>query len=314
MAGVEAALTPTQLVLRWLEEAHAHGSVDAYVSAILADDPEAFPLDRLCREAAAGARAALRSRAREQVDAAVRKALRETVFRFELVMCINVIAHEVLDKELLLHALFAAYLAMLGSEDPGLRHGEGHRARLALTRDLLLGRVTELEVIAEARRLAEDRYLDGRPALFPDAVRTWGTQLGATRELAAMAIRLAELDGVPLPDSEDEDSISARVATRLADLVEPAKSTALEKLGEGGRAMRVVSNWLRPKLVAPPSPPPPSFTSSLSPFDKVVRSPLETDPDRVVCRVSCHHPERSRSVIPGASEFGSAKMGGCSRY
>jgi hypothetical protein len=48
VAALEASLTPTQLVLRWLDQAHAHSSIDAYVSAILADDP-ADPPARLLR-------------------------------------------------------------------------------------------------------------------------------------------------------------------------------------------------------------------------------------------------------------------------
>ena len=255
VAALEASLTPTQLVLRWLDQAHAHSSIDAYVSAILADDPADPPLDRLCREASAGARAAAHGRVRDQFDTAVGKALRETVFRFELVMRINVMAHELLEKEQLLHALFAAHLAMLGSEGPESRRDESHHRRLTLMRGLVLGRVAELEAVAEARTLAEERYLDGLPALFPDAIKAWDAQLRATRELAALAIRLGELDEVVLPESEHQDArnadaVSARAAALVADLVEPAKSTALEKLGEGERAMRVATRWLQAKVAA----------------------------------------------------------------
>jgi hypothetical protein len=39
----------------------------------------------------------------------------------------------------------------------------------------------------------------------------------------------------------------------VADLVEPAKTTALEKLGEGEQAQRIAMGWLRPKsLLAMP--------------------------------------------------------------
>jgi hypothetical protein len=34
----------------------------------------------------------------------------------------------------------------------------------------------------------------------------------------------------------------------VADLVEPAKTTALEKLGEGRQALGIAAGWLRPKL------------------------------------------------------------------
>jgi hypothetical protein len=34
----------------------------------------------------------------------------------------------------------------------------------------------------------------------------------------------------------------------MADLVEPAKSTALEKLGEGRAAFNIANAWLRTKM------------------------------------------------------------------
>jgi hypothetical protein len=79
--AVETALSPTQLVLRWPAEAHAYGDIEPYVASLLAHDPPVAPLDRLAREAAQGARAAMRGKRPELVNAAVRSALRETVFR-----------------------------------------------------------------------------------------------------------------------------------------------------------------------------------------------------------------------------------------
>jgi hypothetical protein len=92
VAKLEEALTPTQLVLRWLAEAHAFGDVPAYVASLLAVDPPVAPLDRLAREAVHGARTAMRGKRPELVEPAVRSALRETIFRYELVMRINVTA------------------------------------------------------------------------------------------------------------------------------------------------------------------------------------------------------------------------------
>jgi hypothetical protein len=34
----------------------------------------------------------------------------------------------------------------------------------------------------------------------------------------------------------------------VTDLVEPAKATALDKLGEGERSLAIAIGWLRPKL------------------------------------------------------------------
>ncbi len=54
-----------------------------------------------------------------------------------------------------------------------------------------------------------------------------------------MAVRLAELDGVPPAVPRDPEALSQRTAELVADLVEPAKATALEKLGEGRQALGV---------------------------------------------------------------------------
>jgi hypothetical protein len=68
--------------------------------------------------------------------------------------------------------------------------------------------------------------------------------------LAVMADRLAELDGVP-PTSAPADAaaVSRRAAVLVADLVEPARVTALEKLDEGRRALTIATRWLRSKFV-----------------------------------------------------------------
>jgi hypothetical protein len=117
LAKLEEALSPTQLVLRWLAEAHAYGSLEAYVGSLLDLPAEQQPIDRLCREAYDGSRARLRGKLAEQIRQAVNSALRETVFRFELVMRINVTTHELLDRETLIHTIFTSQLAMLASDD-----------------------------------------------------------------------------------------------------------------------------------------------------------------------------------------------------
>ena len=125
--------------------------------------------------------------------------------------------------------------------------------RFARLRGLLLFRVGELRAAQEARALVEERYLAGHTALFPDAVKAWDDQLRSTETIADLACRLAELDGVPPTEPPDPDAASAHLTELVADLVEPAKTTALEKLGEGRQALTIATGWLRGKLehVAP---------------------------------------------------------------
>jgi hypothetical protein len=65
---------------------------------------------------------------------------------------------------------------------------------------------------------------------------------------------MAQIDGTQAAAQPDPETLSERIAQLVEDLVEPAKSTALEKLGEGKSAFDVASSWLRPKLAHGPKP------------------------------------------------------------
>jgi hypothetical protein len=252
LAAAENSLTPAQLVLRWLDQAHAFGDLESYVRSQLAEPSAEGPLDRLAREAASGARDSLRGKRPEIVDAAVRTALRETVFRFDLVMRILVTTHDLLGREGLIEAALSAHVALLTTEGQATRQRDtSSLERFATLRGLLLFRLAELRAVQEAREAVESRYLGGHTALFPDAVAAWDAQLRSTETIADLACRLAALDGVPPAEPPDPEVGSARVTELVADLVEPAKTTALEKLGEGERALKTAAAWLRRRISLP---------------------------------------------------------------
>ena len=115
---------------------------------------------------------------------------------------------------------------------------------------LLVIRVGELRAAQEARSIIEGRYLDGQGALFPDVASTWDEQVRSTETIAAMAVRLAELEGASPAVLPEPEAVSRRTAELMADLVEPAKSTALEKLGEGRRPFGIANAWVRTKLAS----------------------------------------------------------------
>lgn len=244
LSKLESSLTPTQLVVRWLDDAHAHGSFVDYGRALLDVEPDDLPINRLAREARRSALSALTSHRRDEEAKAVAKALRETLFRFFLVLRINVTTHEQMEKEIYIEAATASMVALLVEQD---RDVDDYDHRLGHACLVMMTRVADLEALAAARRLAAERYLDGREALFPAEVATWDDQLNGARERAGMALRLAELDGVAV-DEPDRTWAEDRVDARLADLVEPARATALEKVGEGERGLAIVTGWLRTKL------------------------------------------------------------------
>jgi hypothetical protein len=251
LAALETSLTPTGRILAWLDEAHASGSLEAYVDSLLDRAPEAFPINRLAREAAESARKDAGRAPADVVDTAVRKALRATIFRFELVMRINVVAHEMIDREGLVHAALSGQLAILVSDDQTKRRSDDdYLRRLGQCRDLTATRVVELRAEQEARSSVEARYLAGHPALFPDGIDQWAERLRLAQELAVLADRIAELDGVPPAPAMDPDAITVRAALLAADLIEPPRSTTLDKLDEGRQALRIATGWLRSKAQA----------------------------------------------------------------
>jgi hypothetical protein len=251
LTTLESSLTPTQRVVAWLDEAHRFDSLNAYVDSLLGQPAEAFPINRLAKEAVNATRAALRGKPPEVVDPVVRRTLRDTIFRFDLVMRINVIGQEMIDRELLLYLVFAGQLALFSSDDRRERRADSaHLDRMAQCRDLTTQRVVELLAAQEARSIAEQRYLGGHPTLFPEGLRLWEERLHQAQELAVIADRLAELDGVPPAEPWDPDAVSTRAAVIVTDLVEPARVTTLEKLDEGRQALTIATGWLRSKAPA----------------------------------------------------------------
>ena len=249
LAKLEVALRPTLLVLRWLAEAHAYDDLTADTRALVEADATAFPLDRLAQEAQESARQRSRGLPSGDAEAAVRSAIVETVLRALLVLRINVLSQEVLEREVLVHAALGAYL---GLAVDGPRDRLRHQGLLGLVgrRDVLLGRVTELHALETARAAVEARYLDGTAALFPAAVRAWAEQRTRSETMAVMALRLAELEGADPPPPDDPAALEARVAALVADLVQPARVQTFEQLGDGRRAFTLAVRWLRAKLLA----------------------------------------------------------------
>jgi hypothetical protein len=162
LAAIEAALTPIELVVRLLEEAHSFGALEAWVRSLLADPNVIPPLDQLARAASDGTRTRLKGKPAEELNKAIDTAVGETVFRFELVLRINTTSQELLDRQMLLDPAFAAQLAMLMHIGADQRErGPGYLVQPTQLRDLIVGRVDELEAATEARHTVEERYLAG---------------------------------------------------------------------------------------------------------------------------------------------------------
>lgn len=62
-----------------------------------------------------------------------------------------------------------------------------------------------------------------------------------------MADVTAELDGIDPGKPTEPQEITARAHILVADLVEPARASALDKLDEGRQGLAIATAWLRSK-------------------------------------------------------------------
>src|SRR6266581_3789725 len=246
LAAIEASLSPTELVLRWLAEAHAYDDFKTYTETLFDQDPSDLPMDRLAREAQTSARTRSRGQPKQDVARTVRKALIETIFKAQLVLRVNALTREFIDREVLIDGALSAHLGLAVHAGKGQPIDKGP-VGLVQVRDLLFARVAELHAFATARATVERKHLDGVTALFPAAVREWAEQRTRSETLAVMAVRIAEHDGFDPPPPDDAAAFDARVAQIVADHVEPARSKAYHEIGDGRRALSIAVGWLRLK-------------------------------------------------------------------
>jgi hypothetical protein len=249
MAALERALSPTELVLAWLAETHSYGSLDASARASLAEEDYVPPINRLARAATEEPRTRLKGKPREEINRASDRAVRETLFRFHLVLRINSTSHERLARQLLLTALFSARLGLLmyTPEAEKAKDRDFGKQYIEL-RDLVSLNRSEFELAGQAREEVERRYLAGHPALFPDDLRSWNEQLATNKVVEALVIKVAKATLALDPKPVDPDALAGSLARHIDDLVEPAKVEAYEDLDEGRIAIQVATRWLRDKL------------------------------------------------------------------
>jgi hypothetical protein len=266
LAKIEGALSPKAATLLWLAEAHRFGSLPAYVDWLIDQPVSAAPLERVPKQARAAAVAALRGQPREVVREAARGAVRDAVFLIELVLRLNSVATETIRIEGLRYAVFFWEMRALTAEAQLARR---NRSRADRSASSLVERwhawctasaalLTGLYAAQEARALLERRYLDGRPALFPDAIADWERLRESAERLASLggalrpliegrrrAPRSAEIE----PPGLDLDALRAAARTTAptvaAGLVDEARAAALDILGDTEGATSIAARRLR---------------------------------------------------------------------
>ncbi|MGO9179748.1 MAG: hypothetical protein ACLQHS_10885, partial [Candidatus Limnocylindrales bacterium] len=206
---------------------------------------------------------AMSGQPREAVREAARQAVRDAIFLVEIVIRLNTAAAETTRIEGLRYAVFFWEMRALSLEAElhagGMsRRGDGTvverwQAWRANSAEL----VRELYAAEEARALLERRYLDGYPALYPDAIADWGRLRESAEGLAGLGGTLRPLmEGAPVARTTamgyaDVDLDALRVAARTqapvvaARLVDGACAATLDVLGGVAAATAIAARWLR---------------------------------------------------------------------
>jgi hypothetical protein len=244
---LEGPVTPRARVLRWLAEAHAFPTLSHYVEWLLRQPPTSWPLASLPAQAAAHARRATRGRPLHEITRAVGDSVAETAFQVEVIMLLNAVTDDRHRLAALRCQLRVAEMVLLAQE-PDSNDGGGPPAAMGMPsvgervdgwRTAVEMEWEDLACAEEARRLLEERYLDGHSVLFPLTAERWAAVRQASSDLARQAADVLE----PISTEKGARDVDAMtLATQLADT---ARAATLGLLGDSRGARAIAARGLR---------------------------------------------------------------------
>jgi hypothetical protein len=196
----------------------------------------------------------MKGRPRDDVDAAVRRAIGDAVFRYILFVRLNLEAHEVADRGQLMAAAVFFYLdSQLGGPresdlEPDAWAAHQEERQDALRRWRWAAANLRLKVIVEddARERLEARYFGGRPSVLPDAEAEWDGFADQVERIWSIGEKL-ELMGHVAGRSDQGDAeriLDERVAARAKTIADDARVSAFERLGDMPRAVAIMERRL----------------------------------------------------------------------
>ena len=176
-------------------------------------------------------------------------AVAETVFLVELVLLLNATTNDRQREAALRCRLRVAEMGILEAEpdapDTSGPHATGDGTSITERVETWCRAVSadakEVACAEHAGRLLEQRYLDGRPALFPRAAEKWMVTRDAVVENARLA---ADVLG-PAEAFHDDGADDAAAMAQASHLAEMARAAALGLMGDSSGARAVTARRLR---------------------------------------------------------------------
>ena len=257
LARIEAALSPQAAVLAWMIEAHAHGSLLAYVDTLRGAPDDAFPLIHLPDQVEKAIRATMRGQPRDVVWREVRLAVRDTGFLYYLVSNLNwrLVEHK---RANWLHVALATTMLRAAAATDSEREftlGWAQAEAAAHTAYIQQGTVAAIA----------QRYFGGTSPLFPDVAADVTMLVSETERVIGIfndlfsipepppTRRTRKRRGVPpvLPPPLDLAQLRAEAApaieAEVSLLVDMAKAEALTLIGERDQSFPLVARHVWPE-------------------------------------------------------------------
>jgi hypothetical protein len=267
---ITKALSPKELILTWMREAHEYGSYLSYGLSLLDQPEDAYPLVRLPQLLYAGTKTRLRGRQEEDRQRPLRSGYRDLLFLFHLHSQLNErVAHRL--KELTFRVFFLTeqlrrfmdrdslledqteLLKLIPGKKPRLprRDKVREREKLELWREHAGSFEADVRDLLGAAKRLSARYYAGEDVLFPDAraalvqaleihfhnhrldLLCYGTKAECRRVAATME------------ETFELGSLTDHGQDLAVELVTLAKAEALSALGKHTAGVRLVEEWMR---------------------------------------------------------------------
>jgi hypothetical protein len=241
---LEGSLSPIEAVLRWLDEAQQFPTLPDHVLSLKGQPPSVYPLYRLPEEMEASVRAGLKGDKRERVDAAVRTAVRDVAFLFNLVTQTNsCVLAEHRANSLNYFLVSQGLKAFLKGSTPW--EGEEQERWCGFAESL----VSEVFTLRGALSHIAKTYFRGRPVLFPETAATFDQLVTVTAGISESYHRTVAFGLIgaqkrkhrpPIDLNGVHEAAAESAKERAQQMITLAQAEALEMIGERDRGLEPV--------------------------------------------------------------------------
>jgi hypothetical protein len=242
---LEGSLSPLEAVLHWLDEAQQFPTLPDYVLSLKGQPPSVYPLHRLPEEMQTSVRAGLKGEKRDRVDAAVRTAVRDVAFLFNLVTQTNscVLAEQRANS-------LNYFLVSQGLKDflkgSTAWEGEAQEHWCGFAESL----VSEVFTLRGALAHIAKTYFRERAILFSDTAETFSQLVTVTAGISesyhrSLALGLLGPKGKrktppPIDLNAVREASAESAGVRAQQMITLAQAEALEMIGERERGLDLV--------------------------------------------------------------------------